>query len=335
MRTDEFEGLLRDALDHQAAQAPSGARVLAALAPRSRRRWWIPVGGAVAAALVGIAMLPTGEQNQQVAPGTSLGVTSPAAAGQLVWEPAWVPPGMVERERSAGPDGPWVASKWSSGSATTAPQVNVMVTELSQDDQMGPDASREQVVVNGHPGQWYDNDNGHDEYMIAWWTGSKRFTVTSYAIPEPRPVLLRVAESLRAAVGEPVQVPITMPELPGTVHGWVGVRGDQPDQAVMFSQVYLDRVGTVRAEVRPERPSTEGTRVPVRGGDGWWYRVGAADPNEPTEVLMADLGGRWLVVSFAPYDPHDATERLDLLTTVANSVTAGSTPAAPWLGRTP
>ncbi|RLK61122.1 hypothetical protein [Actinokineospora cianjurensis] len=336
MRTDEFEDLLREALDHQAAQAPGGARVLAALAPRTRRRrWWMPVGGVVTAGLVGIAMVSASESYEQAAPGTSLQVSPPAEPGNVYWEPTWLPSGMVEQERSYAVDDTWVGSIWASGPGTAAPWVHVISVVPGPGQPTGPDPGHEQVLVNGRPGEWtVSSDPRHEVHTLTWWAGSRRFDLLGSSLPDPKPALLRIAESLRPTAVEPTAVPFTFAAVPGARVDWSGISGDRPDRAVMITNLGFADVGVARIEVRPDQPVLEGARVPVRGGEGW-FRMTPLGLDEPSGVLVADLDGRWLVVSFLPTAKKDPVEQLDLLTTVANSVTVGPTPAAPWLGRRP
>ncbi|GAA2963210.1 hypothetical protein [Actinokineospora diospyrosa] len=333
MRTDDFENLLREALEHQAAQAPSGVRVLARATRRPRRRWWLPVGITVAAALVTVALLPTGEMRPTVEPAATVGVTVTAEPQRLTWEPTWMPPNMVERDRSAATNGSWAASTWANVSLTSGQKIVFMVNRLKPGEPTGPDGFREKVEVSGYAGQWHENDSKTN--MLVWWVGSSRLTLTSYSISPARPVLLRVAESLRYVPEQPLKIPLSSPELPTTAESKFGITGDSPGKATMYTESILDGEGTVRVEVRPDEPDFSGAKVPLRGGDGRWRVTSSPRGAEPNEVLWFDLGGRWLTVTYYAYDRTKSGQHLAALTRIAESVTAGPTPSAPWLGKTP
>ncbi|MBM7769985.1 hypothetical protein JOD54_000189 [Actinokineospora baliensis] len=330
MRTDEFENLLREALEHQAAQAPNGVRVLTR---RPRKRWWLPVGITVAAALVAVALLPTGDVRPTVEPAATVAVSVTAEPQRLTWEPTWMPSNMVERERSAATNGGWAASTWSTASVNTSQKIVFMVNRLAPGEPTGPDGFRERIQVTGYDGQWHDN--GDNIHMLVWWVGSSRLTLTSYAVSPARPVLLRVAESLRYIPEQPLRVSLSSPELPSTAESKVGITGKSSDKPTMYAESVLGGEGTVRIEVRSDEPDYPSIAVPLRGGEGRWYRDESPRDNEPSEVLSFDLGGRWLVVLFQPYDHTAAGEHLEELTRLAESVSVGPTPSTPWLGKAP
>ncbi|WP_026426204.1 hypothetical protein [Actinokineospora inagensis] len=321
---NNIEDLIRDALNHQATQAPPASSVHTRQATR-QRRWLVPTAIAATMAAAAVVLYSV---NHAPAGGVTVGTSE----APVDWSPTWMLPGFTEHNRSTAVDGSYAFTSWFAGPVDARDSQWVRLntyprTKEPCDDSMD---GAERVTVAGNPGVWFASS---PSLSLCWSTPTGQFSLSSYNVLAGRSEFIRIAESLRSAPRNPLHVPLTA-TFPVSDHPGVpllaGIKGDTPDAPTMYLTSTDTPDGIYSVGICTTKPADPlGTPVPTRNTTGWWTR-----DEHNFEKLTVPVDTRWLVVTYLPTgghrDPH--TEALAQL---ANTVVAGPTPATPWIGGRP
>ncbi|MGX7824377.1 hypothetical protein ACTG9Q_04725 [Actinokineospora sp. 24-640] len=326
MRTD-FDDLLRETLHNLADHAPDESAVRAAL-DRSRRPRFALVAVAAAVLLVAVAvpLLRVGDEG-----GTSP-ARFPSAAPREAWvglNPTWLPPGITEQARTASRDNAIVTRHWHSGPLDE--HMKASLTLRAEYD--GPTEGGQEAVDLGAmgSGRYFDE---HGVRGVAWKHGRASLRLFAPFRLTDRDTLVRIARGIRQGEGPPLRTSLEfgLPAGRSPSHLTYGVRSTATGASVLFT-TSLDTGGRLlTAELAPIDPviAAPDLEVTVLGRPARVITHRPLSESAPTETLVVDLDGRWLVVRHYADSPD--LDRVPMLVEVAETMRIGPDVDNPWLG---
>ncbi|OZM70477.1 hypothetical protein CFN78_25295 [Amycolatopsis antarctica] len=275
------EDLLRAELRAIAARAPHAGEVRVALARAQQRRRRPPnlMLAAVAAAVVLVALAVPVVLNA-AGPSTSDVAAPPASSAAccraLEYDVTWLPEGLVERERAAGPDGAvqtrrWAVTNWEEDENLVMPEVLLETyspdkapwSEMSAKIARSPDT----FEMDGRIGSV---DTASDTTaQFTWITESGRVARLKLDnVTDARETGLRIAASVRPDEQARTTARIAFGPLPaGTVDASAKVWGFSPLDGrteLTATQAVEPRLELIRASLDPARPPMAAARpVPL------------------------------------------------------------------------
>lgn len=349
-----IDDLIRDAVRRQEALAVDPERIRAALPVRTtrHRRRRVLVTLAAASAVATAVTVPVVVLRD--APVTSPpAVTAPALPGQITvplrYQPTWLPPGMVERDRVAlFPVGPtpveaqhrtWTSTALNDGlEMTTQPYVTLSVIPADHDprEHLLFD-SVHAVEINGRPG-WADRE------AVVWKITDDTMILVRSPEDEPFPEadLLRIARSVEPD-HEQLRTLLRLDWLPARfeTHS-VEVRGNSPTQR-LSRIVATDGRRFLSVQLGTPVPQRSGEQLTVNGrpatltvgvDTGPDDYVGIWFPHRADLTLSVDLGDGMYLTVRSTQNP-EVTEKLSRedVIKVAENVAVDPAPYLDWLGR--
>ena len=328
MRTD-FDRLLSETLTAVADRAPAEAAVRAAL-HRPRRRLWWPMAAVAASVLVvavAVPMLRVGGTGG-VPPTRFPEATVREVAFPL--SPTWLPEGVTEQERLVYDGGAALIRIWHT--ATVDERTPALTLRVGVVDQ----------VFNGEPVDLGALGQGRyfDETGLVGVTAmhdGKPVVLSSPFRFADRATMLRIARGLRPNPTPPLRTSLEFGLLSERMYATehtAGVRavGETP---VPFATIAVmnNNLRVVGAELTPIAPqlAEPDLRTTVLGHPAAVVTSRPTTSNhDATEMLVVDLGGRWLVLRHLGSSPD--LDRVPDLIRLAEKIRIGPDPANDWIG---
>lgn len=328
MRTD-FDDLLRETLHGLADRAPDEGAVRAALARRSRPRFALAaVAAAVLLVAVAVPLLRVGDE------GGASPARFPSAAPREAWtrlDPTWLPPGITEQARTVSEDNAIMTRHWHTGPLDE--HMKASLTLRTEYD--GPDVAGglETVDLGAMGSGRYFDENGYRG--VVWKHDRMSVQLSAPFRLTDRDTLVRIARGVQRGEAPPLRTSLGFGPRPGGSAGHMtyGVRAAATGAPVLFTTVLDNTEGrSLMVELTPIDPVTPvpDLEVTVLGRPARLITHRPLSESAPTETLVVDLGGRWLVVRHYADSPDLA--RVPMLVEVAETTRIGPEVDNPWLG---
>ncbi|GLZ38426.1 hypothetical protein [Actinokineospora sp. NBRC 105648] len=327
MKTEEFDGLLRESLRLMATRAPAAGAVRLAGGNQARRR--VLIGVALAIVVLPV-VLWVGWPRPVLPPGDT-GPTADRLDTPMTSGPTWLPPEFTERSRGRKFDGSQYRTFARTGEAPDSGQLLTFSYLLGDPGpNTPPGAPVANVEVNGHPA-WLSGD-GTDVVILGWSADSRQYQLDAQSTGLAGGELLRVAESVSAGRSDLLSTALVPPA--GFELRDIAVHGTTAADAAM--SMTLRGPFTVVLDVVPAPlPERYGDPVTVRGRPAQVFSLAPPVFGGHDVKLFVDLGGdRWLVAR-AQDERSASTLGPEDLIRVAETVGIGDTPPAPWMGLRP